>query len=101
MTVQGAYVRYHQLLVKTLQSVLSPTIIIPKSQDFTYKLTAAVTHLGDVFSEHFITYRRRSLTKPEVKHSSRWLCTADHVVKEVSFKEVLSTEADMLFYERV
>ncbi|XP_060569742.1 ubiquitin carboxyl-terminal hydrolase 30-like [Ruditapes philippinarum] len=73
----------------------------PKSQDYTYKLTAVVTHLGDVFSGHFVTYRRSPSTKAGNKYSSKWLCTSDHAVKEVTFDEVLSTEAYMLFYERL
>ncbi|KAL4223593.1 Ubiquitin carboxyl-terminal hydrolase 30 [Mactra antiquata] len=73
----------------------------PKSQEYTYKLTAVVTHLGDVFSGHFVTYRRFPSRKAGEKYSSRWLCTSDHAVKEVSFEEVMSTEAYMLFYERL
>lgn len=73
----------------------------PKSQDYTYKLTAVVTHLGDVFSGHFVTYRRFPNAKPGEKYSPRWLCVSDHAVKEVSFDEVMSTEAYMLFYERL
>ena len=73
----------------------------PKSQDYTYKLTAVVTHLGDVFSGHFVTYRRSPTIKAGNKYSSKWLCTSDHAVKEVTLDEVLSTEAYMLFYERL
>lgn len=73
----------------------------PKSQDYTYKLTAVITHLGDVFSGHFVTYRRSPTTKSGNKYSSKWLCTSDHAVKEVTLDEVLSTEAYMLFYERI
>ena len=73
----------------------------PKSQEYTYKLTAVVTHLGDVFSGHFVTYRRSPRRRSGDKFSARWLCVSDHAVKEVPFEEVLSTEAYMLFYERV
>lgn len=73
----------------------------PKSQEYSYKLTAVVTHLGDVFSGHFVTYRRSLSKKPGVKFSSRWVCTSDHAVKEVPLEEVLAAEAYMLFYERV
>ncbi|XP_045173405.2 ubiquitin carboxyl-terminal hydrolase 30-like [Mercenaria mercenaria] len=73
----------------------------PKSQDYTYKLTAVITHLGDVFSGHFVTYRRSPATKSGNKYSCKWLCTSDHAVKEVTLDEVLSTEAYMLFYERL
>ncbi|KAH3894140.1 ubiquitin carboxyl-terminal hydrolase 30-like [Dreissena polymorpha] len=73
----------------------------PKSsQDYTFKLTSVVMHLGDVFSGHFVTYRRSLLRKRGEQFSSQWLCTSDHAVKEVSLEEVLATEAYMLFYER-
>ncbi|WAR03743.1 UBP30-like protein [Mya arenaria] len=72
----------------------------PKPQDYTYILTAVVVHLGDVFSGHFVTYRRSCVKKRGEKYSSQWLCTSDHAVKVVPFDEVLAAEAYMLFYER-
>lgn len=72
----------------------------PQSQDYTYKLTAVITHLGDVFSGHFVTYRRGVPFRSGERYGSSWLCVSDHAVKEVTLDEVMATEAYMLFYER-
>lgn len=69
--------------------------------DQAYKLTAVIEHLGDMFSGHFVTYRRSPYLRAGEKFSSRWLYTSDTAVREVSFDEVLKVEAYMLFYERI
>lgn len=69
--------------------------------EYSYKLTAAIQHLGDVFSGHFVTYRRSPVVSRGETYSDRWLYTSDTTVKKVSLHDVLSMEAYMLFYERV
>jgi ubiquitin carboxyl-terminal hydrolase 30 len=61
-----------------------------------YRLLAVIVHGGDRASGgHFITYRRGSL-----RNYHKWYLTSDHLVKEVSIEEVLSSPAYMLFYDR-
>ena len=69
--------------------------------DQAYRLMAVVEHIGDVFSGHFVTYRRSPYIKSGEKFSSRWLYTSDIAVREVALEEVLRAEAYMLFYERI
>jgi uncharacterized UBP type Zn finger protein len=73
------------------------------ASDHTYTLTSVVAHLGSVFSGHFVTYRRSPPVAGSagVKHSDTWLYASDMDVRRVSLEEVLSSEAYMLFYERV
>lgn len=61
-----------------------------------YRLLAVVVHGGDgVNGGHFITFRRGSM-----RNYHKWYLTSDHLVKEVSIEEVLSSPAYMLFYDR-
>ena len=69
--------------------------------DQAYRLYAVVEHIGDVFSGHFVTYRRSPYVRAGDKFSNRWLYTSDMAVREVSLAEVLKAEAYMLFYERI
>lgn len=69
--------------------------------DQAYKLTAVIEHIGDMFSGHFVTYRRSPYVRAGEKFSSRWLYTSDIAVREVTVDEVLRAEAYMLFYERI
>ena len=69
--------------------------------DQAYRLYAVVEHIGDVFSGHFVTYRRSPYVRSGDKFSNRWLYTSDMAVREVSLAEVLKAEAYMLFYERI
>lgn len=71
------------------------------SMDQAYRLTAVIEHIGDMFSGHFITYRRSPYVKAGETFSSRWLYTSDECVREVFLDEVLRAEAYMLFYERI
>ena len=65
-----------------------------------YKLTAAVVHLGDVFSGHFVTYRRVPSINGQ-RFPDKWLYTSDAQVKRASKSEVLRSDAYMLFYEKL
>ncbi|GFS17415.1 ubiquitin carboxyl-terminal hydrolase 30 [Elysia marginata] len=74
--------------------------------EFAYKLAAVVCHLGDVQLGHFVTYRRGTYDggaglKGAGSLSAKWWFTSDSTVHRVSTQQVFSSEAYMLFYERV
>lgn len=65
-----------------------------------YQLHAVIVHLGDVFSGHFVTYRRGALGST-LQHRNCWYMCSDTVVREVQLGDVLKCNAYMLLYERV
>ncbi len=65
-----------------------------------YKLTSVIVHLGDVYSGHFITYRRIPSTNGQ-RFPDKWLYTSDTEVRKASLAEVLQSNAYMLFYEKI
>ncbi|XP_022255517.1 ubiquitin carboxyl-terminal hydrolase 30-like [Limulus polyphemus] len=67
------------------------------AQKNTYQLKSVIVHLGDVFSGHFLTYRRGPL---HTSAYNRWFCVSDTLVREVPISEVLQSSVYMLFYER-
>uniref|UniRef100_H3DEL6 Ubiquitin carboxyl-terminal hydrolase 30 n=1 Tax=Tetraodon nigroviridis TaxID=99883 RepID=H3DEL6_TETNG len=67
---------------------------------YLFQLTAVLVHHGDMHSGHFVTYRR-SPSPPHLAFSSQWLWVSDDSVRKASLQEVLSSNAYMLFYERV
>ncbi|XP_013401621.1 ubiquitin carboxyl-terminal hydrolase 30 [Lingula anatina] len=69
------------------------------SPDSKYRLVAVVVHLGDVFSGHFVTYRRAPSGCGQ-RHNEKWLYTSDEHVSRASLQSVLQAEAYLLFYER-
>lgn len=74
--------------------------------DFTYKLAAVICHLGDAQLGHFVSYRCGPHSTSTSHRSggdvaSKWWLTSDASVRRVSKHQVLSSEAYMLFYERV
>lgn len=70
--------------------------------EFLFQLTAVLVHHGDMHSGHFVTYRRSpSSTHSSAPFSSQWLWVSDDSVRKASLQEVLSSNAYMLFYERV
>ena len=74
--------------------------------EFSYKLAAVVCHLGDVQLGHFVTYRRGVHDggvdlKGASSLSPKWWLTSDSTVRRVSTQQVFSSEAYMLFYERI
>lgn len=74
--------------------------------EFAYKLSAVVCHLGDVQLGHFVTYRRGVHEGGVDLHgaaslSPKWWLASDSSVHRVSSQQVFSSEAYMLFYERV
>ncbi|XP_011614036.2 ubiquitin carboxyl-terminal hydrolase 30 isoform X2 [Takifugu rubripes] len=83
----------------TLNPQLSLTYDYSPSQ-YLFQLTAVLVHHGDMHSGHFVTYRR-SPSPPHLAFSSQWLWVSDDSVRKASLHEVLSSNAYMLFYERV
>ncbi|XP_023154758.2 ubiquitin carboxyl-terminal hydrolase 30 isoform X1 [Amphiprion ocellaris] len=72
------------------------------STEYLFQLTAVLVHHGDMHSGHFITYRRSPPSpRSSSPFSSQWLWVSDDSVRKTSLHEVLSSNAYMLFYERV
>ncbi|XP_020791152.1 ubiquitin carboxyl-terminal hydrolase 30 isoform X1 [Boleophthalmus pectinirostris] len=72
------------------------------SAEYLFQLTAVLVHHGDMHSGHFITYRRSPASVcTSSPFSSQWLWVSDDSVRKASLHEVLSSNAYMLFYERV
>ncbi|XP_031164618.1 ubiquitin carboxyl-terminal hydrolase 30 isoform X2 [Sander lucioperca] len=70
--------------------------------EYLFQLTAVLVHHGDMHSGHFVTYRRSpSSPRTSSPFSSQWLWVSDDSVRKASQHEVLSSNAYMLFYERV
>ncbi|KAJ8286070.1 hypothetical protein GJAV_G00034220 [Gymnothorax javanicus] len=85
--------------------VLSPAV--STALDFSspahlFRLTALLVHHGDMHSGHFVTYRRSppSPLGPS-PFSAQWLWVSDDLVRRATLQEVLSSNAYLLFYERV
>lgn len=78
------------------------TMSLHSSSEYHFQLMAVLVHHGDMNSGHFVTYRRC----PPSPHSpspfsSQWLWVSDDSVRKASLQEVLSSNAYLLFYERV
>ncbi|KAK1892485.1 Ubiquitin carboxyl-terminal hydrolase 30 [Dissostichus eleginoides] len=72
------------------------------STEYLFQLTAVLVHHGDMHSGHFVTYRRSPCSaRPSSPFSSQWLWVSDDSVRKATLQEVLSSNAYMLFYERV
>nr|XP_046243325.1 ubiquitin carboxyl-terminal hydrolase 30 isoform X1 [Scatophagus argus] len=70
--------------------------------EYLFQLMAVLVHHGDMHSGHFVTYRRSpSSPHSSSPFSSQWLWVSDDSVRKASLHEVLSSNAYMLFYERV
>uniref|UniRef100_T2MBH0 ubiquitinyl hydrolase 1 n=1 Tax=Hydra vulgaris TaxID=6087 RepID=T2MBH0_HYDVU len=65
----------------------------PRNQSTIYKLSSLVTHYGDTNQGHFATFRRLS--------DKRWVYISDQSVIVKSVSDVFSSDAYMLFYEKV
>uniref|UniRef100_A0A8C6M6A5 Ubiquitin carboxyl-terminal hydrolase n=1 Tax=Nothobranchius furzeri TaxID=105023 RepID=A0A8C6M6A5_NOTFU len=77
-------------------SGLNPHVFPSSSTEYLFQLMAVLVHHGDMHSGHFVTYRR----SPSA-FSSQWLWVSDNSVRKASLQEVLSSNAYMLFYERL
>lgn len=72
------------------------------SCSYLFRLMAVIVHHGDMHSGHFVTYRRSpSATKTPKHPSQQWLWVSDDTVRRANIQEVLSSNAYLLFYERV
>jgi ubiquitin carboxyl-terminal hydrolase 1 len=60
-----------------------------------YKLTSVIEHQGNAYGGHYVTYRRDP-ARPE-----KWLVISDEIIRELSWKELKSKQAYMLFYEAI
>ncbi|KAF7661987.1 hypothetical protein LDENG_00248600 [Lucifuga dentata] len=85
-----------------MSSQLSLTCEYSYSSEYLFQLMAVLVHHGDMHSGHFITYRRSPpSTHSSSSFSSQWIWVSDDSVRKASLQEVLSSNAYMLFYERV
>ncbi|GAU19679.1 hypothetical protein TSUD_78040 [Trifolium subterraneum] len=69
-----------------------------------YQLVFVVEHFGRAGGGHYIVYRRVKSEPSDVsgdQHSMRWFCVSDSHVEAVLVEDVLSVEANLLFYERI
>ncbi|CAB1322030.1 unnamed protein product [Coregonus sp. 'balchen'] len=72
------------------------------SSEYLFQLMAVLVHHGDMHSGHFVTYRRCPPSpRSSSPFSSQWLWVSDDSVRKASLQEVLSSNAYLLFYERV
>ncbi|CAL8248533.1 unnamed protein product [Merluccius merluccius] len=69
--------------------------------EYLFQLTAVLVHHGDMHSGHFITYRRCPAPHPRGHTSSQWLWVSDDSVRKATLQEALSSNAYLIFYERV
>lgn len=58
---------------------------------YRYTLYAVVTHSGNLQAGHYTCF---------IKHTGDWFYCDDHIIKKVSSREVLKTEAYLLFYHK-
>lgn len=85
-----------------LRSPLSLSLPLSSSAEYLFQLMAVLVHHGDMHSGHFVTYRRCPPSpRGSSPFSSQWLWVSDDSVRKASLHEVLSSNAYMLFYERV
>ncbi|KAJ8312104.1 hypothetical protein KUTeg_009477 [Tegillarca granosa] len=94
----------NSLLVPNMYSDInhnSPSDVKVSKPEFMYKLSAAIVHLGDALSGHFVTYRRSPMSVKGELQQDRWLYCSDTTISKVTLEDVLSTDAYMLFYERI
>lgn len=75
---------------------ITGTAINTQNSKYRYRLSAVVVHLGGAYSGHFITYRRGG-----EDNQSSWFLTSDANVQRSSIKDVLASNAYMVFYERL
>ncbi|XP_067862160.1 uncharacterized protein [Heptranchias perlo] len=90
------------LLSASFATPPSPVTRSYTSSVYLFRLMSVVVHHGDIHSGHFVTYRRSpSTSKNPMAVSSQWLWISDDTVRRASLQEVLTSNAYLLFYERV
>jgi hypothetical protein len=60
-------------------------------ENMPYRLQSVIEHRGNAFGGHYVSYRR--------DHTGSWFCISDSLVNPVSWREVQTCQAYMLFYE--
>eukprot|EP00173_Palmaria_palmata_P005152 Plantae.Rhodophyta-Palmaria_palmata.ctg852.p1 GENE.Plantae.Rhodophyta-Palmaria_palmata.ctg852~~Plantae.Rhodophyta-Palmaria_palmata.ctg852.p1 ORF type:complete len:501 (-),score=109.60 Plantae.Rhodophyta-Palmaria_palmata.ctg852:166-1527(-) len=66
-----------------------------------YRLVGVVEHLGSMSGGHYVAYSRRPILDVDgVEKGSNWFYCSDSRVVKSTEKDVLRSEAFMLFYER-
>jgi len=58
-----------------------------------YRLQSVIVHQGNAYGGHYVAYRR--------DHSGSWFRISDSNVVEVSWRDVQTCQAYMLFYESI
>lgn len=73
-----------------------------------YQLVSVVEHFGRAGGGHYTVYRCARAETSDVSGDRcfnqtprRWFCVSDSQVDAVSEEDVLSSEASLLFYERI
>lgn len=64
---------------------------IPSKETISYRLQSIIEHRGNAFGGHYVSYRKDS--------SGSWFQISDAAVTKVSWQQVQSCQAYMLFYE--
>lgn len=62
-----------------------------KRGSMAYQLQSVIEHRGNAFGGHYVSYRR--------DHTGSWFCISDSTVAPVSWQDVRTCQAYMLFYE--
>ena len=97
-TTEGVHLRNELMKIGSIG--INPNLIDPSyeskkySKEMLYKLVATVNHTGVMDSGHYVSYVASS-------DQSNWFKFDDAMVTKVSSMTVLSSNAYMLFYERV
>ncbi|KAG9339556.1 hypothetical protein JZ751_023447 [Albula glossodonta] len=79
-----------------------PSVHDYSSSTYLFRLTAVLVHHGDMHSGHFVTYRRCPASpRGPSPFNTQWLWVSDDSVRRASLQEALSSNAYLLFYERV
>ena len=84
-----------------ISSSSSSTLISSSNPSASYKLVSVVCHLGDVYSGHFVTYRRAAPSGNGERFPQQWIYCSDEITKPATVYEALNANAYMLFYERI
>lgn len=87
--------------VPVLKPVAGPSVRRPRpivNAKHRYQLQAVIVHLGNVFSGHFVTYRRGPVG---TRYHNTWYFTSDTLVYETTLSKVMESPAYVFFYERM
>lgn len=88
----------------SLKTVFSEFFRCREKEKSIYRLVGAVEHSGSMGGGHYVAYVRGDKIQGKSHRavgSPSWFYASDAHVREVSFSEVLKSEAYILFYERL